>query len=133
MRHIHTQRKAFIRLVLIVMAFAFVLLSVACENDTMVYKCRIKQAPTRTEYPVGYSGNIDMAGSIVVGVRVNGSDASSNIEKYKPLSAFNGEGPADTIYWDDSEVDFSIPGEYTVFVYYLNEDKADDSFRITVR
>ena len=133
MRHIHTQRKAFVRLVLIVMAFACVLLSVACENDTMVYKCRIKQAPTRTEYPVGYSGNIDMTGSIVVGVRVNGSVASFNIEKYKPLSAFNGEGPADTIYWDDSGVDFSIPGEYTVFVYYLNEDKADDSFRITVR
>ncbi len=133
MRFIRHQRKAFVRLVLIAMALACVLLSVACENDTMVYKCRIKQAPTRTEYPVGYSGNIDMTGSIVVGVRVNGSDASFNIEKYKPLSAFNGEGPADTIYWDDSEVDFSIPGEYTVFVYYLNEDKADDSFRITVR
>ena len=130
---IRPQRKAFVRLVLIAMALACVLLSVACENDTMVYKCRIKQAPTRTEYPVGYSGNIDMTGSIVVGVRVNGSDASFNIEKYKPLSAFNGEGPADTIYWDDSGVDFSIPGEYTVFVYYLNEDKADDSFRITVR
>ena len=133
MRHIRPKRKVYIRLILIVMAFACVLLSVACENDTMVYKCRIKQAPTRTEYPVGYSGNIDMAGSIVVGVRVNGSDASSNIEKYKPLSAVNEEGPADTIYWDDSEVDFSTPGEYTVFVYYLNEDKADDSFRITVR
>lgn len=130
---IRPQRKASVRLVLIAMALACVLLSVACENDTMVYKCRIKQAPTRTEYPVGYSGNIDMTGSIVVGVRVNGSDASFNIEKYKPLSAFNGEGPADTIYWDDSGVDFSIPGEYTVFVYYLNEDKADDSFRITVR
>jgi hypothetical protein len=133
MRNIRPQRKAFVRLALIAMALACVLLSVACENDTMVYKCRIKQAPTRTEYPVGYSGNIDMTGSIVVGVRVNGSDASFNIEKYKPLSAFNGEGPADTIYWDDSEVDFSTPGEYTVFVYYLNEDKADDSFRITVR
>ncbi|MBR0207049.1 MAG: hypothetical protein IJQ45_09945 [Clostridia bacterium] len=133
MRNIRPQRKAFVRLALIAMALACVLLSVACENDTMVYKCRIKQAPTRTEYPVGYSGNIDMTGSIVVGVRVNGSDASFNIEKYKPLSAFNGEGPADTIYWDDSGVDFSIPGEYTVFVYYLNEDKADDSFRITVR
>ena len=133
MRFIRHQRKAFVRLILIAMALACVLLSVACENDTMVYKCRIKQAPTRTEYPVGYSGNIDMTGSIVVGVRVNGSDASFNIEKYKPLSAFNGEGPADTIYWDDSEVDFSIPGEYTVFVYYLNEDKADVSFRITVR
>ena len=133
MRNIRPQRKAFVRLALIAMALACVLLSVACEKDTMVYECRIKQAPTRTEYPVGYSGNIDMTGSIVVGVRVNGSDASFNIEKYKPLSAFNGEGPADTIYWDDSGVDFSIPGEYTVFVYYLNEDKADDSFRITVR
>ena len=133
MRHIHTQRKAFIRLVLIAMAFACGLLSVACEKDTMVYKCRIKQAPARTEYPVGYSGNIDMTDSIIVGVHNNGSDTSFNIEKYKPLSAFNGEGPADTIYWDDSGVDFSIPGEYTVFVYYLNEDKADDSFRITVR
>ncbi len=133
MRHMRLKKKVYIRLILIAMAFACVLLSVACEKDTMVYKCRIKQAPTRTEYPVGYSGNIDMTGSIVVGVRVNGSDASFNIEKYKPLSAFNGEGPADTIYWDDSGVDFSIPGEYTVFVYYLNEDKADDSFRITVR
>ena len=133
MRHMRLKKKVYIRLILIAMALACVLLSVACEKDTMVYKCRIKQAPARTEYPVGYSGNIDMTGSIVVGVRVNGSDASFNIEKYKPLSAFNGEGPADTIYWDDSGVDFSIPGEYTVFVYYLNEDKADDSFRITVR
>ena len=40
---------------------------------------------------------------------------------------------ADACQQADSEVDFSIPGEYTVFVYYLNEDKADDSFRITVR
>ena len=133
MRHIRPKRKVYFRLILIVMAFACVLLSVACEKDTMVYECRIKQAPARTEYPVGYSGNIDMTGSIIVGVHDNGSDTSFNIEKYKPLSAFNGEGPADTIYWDDSEVDYSIPGEYTVFVYYLNEDKADDSFRITVR
>ena len=125
-------RNRMIRLALFTVIIVSVFVTIGCDYSHSVYKCKIIQVPNRTEYPVGYNGIIDMEGLLVVGVRIDKSERDLNISSYKPLSEFVATGPANTIYWDDSRVDFSTPGEYTVYIHYLNSDKADDSFIIQV-
>ena len=129
---INTKRSKMLQLALLTIIIICVLLNGGCDFSHSVYKCRIKQAPRRIEYPVGYSGSVDLEGLQVVGVRLDKSERDLLISSYKPLSEFVATGPANTIYWDDSEVDFSTPGMYTVYIFYLNSEKADDSFFIQI-
>ena len=107
------------------------LLLTACDVDMQVYKCRVVKEPTRTEYPVGYNGDIDMNGVEIIGIHRNGTDYDLGKIDFQPYSRYSLNTPK-TVYWDDSEVDYSMPGEYYIYIYYLNKNKADDSFPITI-
>ncbi len=132
MRMTELMRHKMIQLVMFTAIIVGVFITVGCDYSHSVYKCKITQVPNKTEYPVGYNGIIDMEGLQVVGVRIDNSERDLLISSYKPLSEFVTTGPANIIYWDDSAVDFSTPGMYSVYIFYLNSDKADDSFVIRV-
>lgn len=105
----------------------------ACDMDTQVYKCEITCPPLKTEYPAGYEGDIDLTGIQIAVVQQNGRRKDHSIGTFLPFSKFETSvNDVDALYWDDSNVDYTTPGEYTVYIYYLNPNKPDDSFKIRV-
>ena len=117
------------------LVFVIILTTVACEHGSQVYKCRIVKAPSRTEYPVGYSGTIDMNGIKVVGVRYDGKEVEHNyvFKSYDHADAdIASQSNALTVYWDVSEVDFSTLGQYPIHLHFLGNKQISDTFYINV-
>ena len=123
------------KIVALMLVLVIILSSAACERGSQVYKCRIVNAPTRTEYPVGFSGEIDLSGIKVVGVRYDGKEVEHAyvFRSYDCAEADMASGKNTlTVYWDASEVDFSTPGEYPIHLHFLGNKEISDTFFINV-
>lgn len=85
--------------VLVLLAMGLSLLT-ACDSSLEVIRMEITSLPDRTEYPVGYTGELDLQGGMV--------------EKFCHVEGLSEKVPMTDCGDVLADIDFTVPGTYEV-------------------
>lgn len=127
-----------------ILLLAVLLLTPGCDRQHAYGKIKIRQLPDKLEYRVGASDALDLSGMEIDLYLLDGSFKETMriedcvctahdpaLDEERVLDAA-GRPILNQIFIDASRVDFTRPGRYDVYLYYLGHPKPDARFKVRI-
>ena len=121
-----------------------ILLVFGCDKHHAWGRIKIHHLPNNIEYIVGEKNSVDFSGMEISFYLLDGTlkeirsiddcicrEYRSEIMQ-EDLFDEAGQLLINQLFIDASQVSYSNPGYYTIYIYYLGHNKPDDSFRVHV-